>query len=196
MPCATSWASIAARSDEAWPRSGRGAALVRRKHRCCPAEAWRPGKPVSEAEKRDVGSESAEQRHEEGHAEVDQKAVVDGDDDKALARRLRDDGQRRVHRRGSSGRDGCQRAEPPRQQRGEQQRQDFARDVGQERHRAQFRPLVFRDEDAGQRVVAEARAHGQAVARRTVRQHQADHGRASQRAHHGAQRQEHQPRAE
>ena len=60
MPCATSWGSIAARSDEAglWP--GRDAALVRRKRRCRSAEAWRSGRAVPGVEKRYLVSEAAE----------------------------------------------------------------------------------------------------------------------------------------
>ena len=59
-----------------------------------------------------------------------------------------DDGQRSVHGRRSTGRDGCQWSEKPHQERCPEQCDNLTNDIGQQGDSAQFRTTILGDEDA------------------------------------------------
>ena len=122
--------------------------------------------------------------------------MEDGNYDKLLSGCPCDDGQCGVHRRGSSGRDGGKVSEPSYQQRGGQQCQNLPADIGKQGDGAQLGSLVFGNEDAGERVIAESRAYGQTVRYRTVCQNQTDGCRTCQCSQYRHDGQEYQPRIE
>ena len=85
--------------------------------------------------------------------------MKDGDNDEALSGALRDDGQGGVHRCGTARRDGSEVAEPSYHQRSTEQGHDFTGNIREQGYRTQFRSFIFGDEDARQRIVAEARTY-------------------------------------
>lgn len=103
-----------------------------------------------------VGLQGAEQCDKEGDGEIGQATVEDGDNHQFLAAVAGDDGQGGVHCGGAAYRDGSQLAEPAHQQRGGKQGNDFAQDIAQQGDGSHFGTFIFGDDDAGQRVVAEA----------------------------------------
>lgn len=90
----------------------------------------------------------AEERDEEGDAEVHDEAMEDGEGGKILTAVARDDRQRGVHRCRAAHADRCQRAEPTDEERRAEQRQQLPHNVGKERHRTEGRATILRDEDA------------------------------------------------
>lgn len=101
----------------------------------------------------------------------------------------RDRGQGRVHRRGTAHRDEAEAADARQERRGQKGRH-FPQDVGQQRDRGPARAERLPDEDAGERIIGEARTDGEALRERFSRQEEA-HGRhARQTAANRTERQE------
>lgn len=140
--------------------------------------------------------QTAKESDEKRHAEVDHEAVEDRQNNVSIARRARDDGQRGIHRCSPSGGDWRKVAEPTGEQRCAEQRQQFARDVGEQGHSAKFRAAVFGDEDARKRIITEARAYGKAVGKAAVGKEQAGNGHAAKRAGHRDKGQKEQARTD
>ncbi len=95
-----------------------------------------------------VKLQGAEEGDEEGDTEVDAEAVEEREDDVVLATTAGDDGQGGVHGGGATGRDGSEATEPPHHQRGSQQGNDLAQNVGQQCHGTQFGTFVLGNENA------------------------------------------------
>ena len=90
----------------------------------------------------------AEEGDEEGYAEVDEEAVEQRQDNIFLTAAAGDDGQGGIHGGGAAGTDGCQPPEPSHHQRGTQQGDDLAQNVGQQGNGTQFWSMVLSDDNA------------------------------------------------
>lgn len=137
-------------------------------------------------------SQTAKERDEEGHAEINEEAMEYGQHYILTSGNKRDDGQSGVHRGGPASGDWGKTAEPAGEQRGAKQGDEFARDVGKQGHRAKLGAAVFGYENARKRIIAKARAYGEAAGQAMVGEQEARQRHTGKRAEDGDKRQQQQ----
>ena len=137
-------------------------------------------------------SQTAKERDEEGHAEINEKAMEYGQHYILTSGNKRDDGQSGVHRGGPASGDWGKTAEPAGEQRGAKQGDEFARDVGKQGHRAKLGAAVFGYENARKRIIAKARAYGEAAGQAMAGEQEARQRHTGKRAEDGDKRQQQQ----
>ena len=120
--------------------------------------------------------------------------MEDGDHDISLARGSGDDGERGVHGGGSTEGDGGELAKPFCKQRGKEEGENLAHDVGKEGNGAELWAAHLGDEDRGERVIAESRANCQTVGQLSVGKQCRCRRCAGKSAYDGHYGQKHQPR--
>lgn len=137
-------------------------------------------------------SQTAKERDEERHTEINEEAMEYGQHDILTPGNKRDDGQSGVHRCGPAGGDWGKTAEPTGEQRGAKQGDKFARDVGKQGHRAKLGATVFGYENARKRIIAKARAYGETAGQAMAGEQEARQRHTGKRAEDGDKRQQQQ----
>lgn len=137
-------------------------------------------------------SQTAKERDEERHTEINEEAMEYGQHYILTSGNKRDDGQSGVHRGGPASGDWGKTAEPAGEQRGAKQGDEFARDVGKQGHRAKLGAAVFGYENARKRIIAKARAYGEAAGQAMVGEQEARQRHTGKRAEDGDKRQQQQ----
>lgn len=140
--------------------------------------------------------QTAKESDKKRHAEIDNKAVKNRQNDIGVARRARNDRQRCVHGGSPSGRNRGKASEPTDEKRSTKQSQQLTRYVGKQGHSAKLRATVFSDENARKRIIAEAGTHGKTVGQATARKQQTGNGHSAKRTGHSDKRQEKQARTD
>ena len=131
----------------------------------------------------------APEGNKEGHREVDDEAMKDGQDGEPLPTGMRNDGQRGIHSSGATRRDGSQRTKEACQQRRAQKGDSLAHKISNKGNSAQFDTAIFSKKDARQRIIGKAATDGKTIGNGAL-QHQEGNGCARPRPQDGGQRQQ------